>query len=850
MRTSCMGSMALVALRSKLGRSFLIAMFAVMVLGGVPHAFAQPLDSSFTYQGRLNVSGAPVSGTYDVRFRLYNAAAGGAQVGATLCSDNVAIADGAFTVRLDFGAQFAGQQRFLEIDVRQDTGLACANATGFTTLVPRQALTASPNAAYALTAGTATTATTATSATTATNATQLNGQTASFYQNAGNLTAGSIPDGRLAGTYSGALTFNNAANSITGSGAGLSNVNAAQLGGQGLSAFGRLATGQTWTAANTFNNASNAFTGTFTGGGAGLTGVNADLLDGINSTALGQLGAGQTWTAANTFSNASNSFTGNGGGLTNVNAAQLGGQALAAFGRLATNQQWTGVNNFSGVSNTFTGSQFNGGFFNGNGSGLTNVNAATIDGLDSTAFLQAVPVPLIITGSNTLGVLQAVTSTSQNSVTAMFAQITGSTVGSSALWAQATGTNFAVYAEGVGSATAVLGITETGIALNGAAITPTGVGVLATGSGTALRSDGYAEFRGAVQLTPGNSLSIGAGASPAFPLHFASMPGNKIGLFGSDPNAHYGLGVQTGTLQLYTDAPTGAIALGSGGSEFFDERVRFSGGADMIFRNNGIDAFSSIQSPYDFQIEHDRDNDNTDSWVRVFTNGTAIEQMRIEDSDEGPAKFDGAVNANGIDYAEAFKAADPTLEPGDLVVSSGNWESIVRSEKPYDAAVIGVISTRPAFVAGMSFDVEDRIDPALTVRRDAARAAGDTALEKQLTMQMSALVKQAYRPVAFMGRVPTKVIGAVNVGDHLCASSVAGRAMAMSTAGHSVGIALEASDGGEQTIMVLIQPKYHVPVAEADGEIPSDLQQFQRILAENDDLRARLERLEALLTER
>src|SRR5262245_13740889 len=108
-----------------------------------------PLGSAFTYQGELSNGGSPASGWHDLRFRLYDGAAGGSQVGATLCADDVAVADGRFTVSLDFGAQFAGQERFLEIDVRADTGLGCGDTTGYTTLSPRQPLTGAHNALLA-----------------------------------------------------------------------------------------------------------------------------------------------------------------------------------------------------------------------------------------------------------------------------------------------------------------------------------------------------------------------------------------------------------------------------------------------------------------------------------------------------------------------------------------------------------------------------------------------------------------------------------------------------------------------------------------------------------------------------
>jgi hypothetical protein len=234
------------------------------VLAGTLAAFlaatslAQPLTTAVTFQGQLDSAGTPVSGTYDLRFTLFDSAVGGAQVGPQLCSDNISIANGRFTVQLDFGAQFAGSQRFLEVAAREDTGLACAVSTGFVTLSPRQNLTAAPNAVFALSAA---------SAGAATNATQLNGQPASFYTSATNLNSGTIPDARLGATvarldtsqtFTGALTLSNPANIFSGNGAGLSGLNAGNLA-TGILPDARLSTNvallsgaQTFAGAKTF----------------------------------------------------------------------------------------------------------------------------------------------------------------------------------------------------------------------------------------------------------------------------------------------------------------------------------------------------------------------------------------------------------------------------------------------------------------------------------------------------------------------------------------------------------------------------------------------------------------------
>ncbi len=134
------------------------AVLALVVL--IAQASAQ---TSFTYQGRLDALGDPANGLYDMRFRLYDGPNTPAQLGPTQCLDNVSVTDGVFTTTLDFGSQFTGSgDRFLEIEIRQDTGLTCGNLSGFTLLAPRQQIMSAPRATVAMVASSASIATVAT----------------------------------------------------------------------------------------------------------------------------------------------------------------------------------------------------------------------------------------------------------------------------------------------------------------------------------------------------------------------------------------------------------------------------------------------------------------------------------------------------------------------------------------------------------------------------------------------------------------------------------------------------------------------------------------------------------------
>ena len=112
-----------------------------------PPGLASPqtaLSAAFTYRGQLKSGGAPINATCNIAFRLFDAGNGGAQVGGTLTQTLVVTAS-LFTTDLNFGAgAFAGSARWLDLAVRCPAG-----AGAYTTLTPRQEVTAVPNALYA-----------------------------------------------------------------------------------------------------------------------------------------------------------------------------------------------------------------------------------------------------------------------------------------------------------------------------------------------------------------------------------------------------------------------------------------------------------------------------------------------------------------------------------------------------------------------------------------------------------------------------------------------------------------------------------------------------------------------------
>lgn len=248
-------------------------------------ALADP-GTAITYQGQLKNGGTPAAGPHDLRFRLFDAAVGGRQVGGTICADDVDVVDGLFAVALDFGAVFsAGDPLFLEVDLRPDTGLSCADLGGFISLASRQALMPTPFAGYASDARNAL------SAATADNSTSLGGQPSTFYRNAANINTGTFSDARLSvniprlnapSTFSGVVTMTNPLNVIAGIGSGLTGLNASNLAG-GIVDDGLLSSNVArLNVANVFSNAGNVFVGD----GSGLFGLRV-------SNIVGQFGGAQ-----------------------------------------------------------------------------------------------------------------------------------------------------------------------------------------------------------------------------------------------------------------------------------------------------------------------------------------------------------------------------------------------------------------------------------------------------------------------------------------------------------------------------------------------------------------------------
>jgi hypothetical protein len=103
---------------------FALALLAFSTLDSqLSSAHAQ--GTAFTYNGRLNDSGNPANGIYDLQFTIYDAVTNG-NIFGVVTNSATGITNGLFTATLDFGGVFNGSNYWLEVAVQTNGGSAAS----------------------------------------------------------------------------------------------------------------------------------------------------------------------------------------------------------------------------------------------------------------------------------------------------------------------------------------------------------------------------------------------------------------------------------------------------------------------------------------------------------------------------------------------------------------------------------------------------------------------------------------------------------------------------------------------------------------------------------------------------
>jgi hypothetical protein len=290
----------------------------------------------------------------------------------------------------------------------------------------------------------------------------------------------------------------------------------------------------------------------------------------------------------------------------------------------------------------------------------------------------------------------------------------------------------------------------TGTGVNGNSVTGTGV-------------EGFSSGGTGVQGYSGSSIGVeGVGATCG--VSGTATGASGVGVYGQGPNGVVGVSSRTGWAAVAgvnnaaggigvwgaTAAVTGTAVYGASSSGGVAVRAESSGGGNLI---EGWNVGGVANRKF-----------YVDAAGNVYADGTYF----------GSGGINTSCAPNCADYAETMDADETASSygPGDVLVV--NQEGLISlSTTPYATNVVGVYSTRPAFLA----------------------RAGDT--DNQV-------------PVALVGVVPVKVSaenGPIHPGDLLTTSSTPGHAMRAPgepAPGTVIGKALGSLDSGTGVIEMLV----------------------------------------------
>lgn len=217
-----------------------------------------------------------------------------------------------------------------------------------------------------------------------------------------------------------------------------------------------------------------------------------------------------------------------------------------------------------------------------------------------------------------------------------------------------------------------------------------------------------------LQVNSVGNIGIGT-TTPSFPLSFSNTLGDKISLWRGQTGAHYGLGVQSTLLQIYTDIQDGDIAFGYGSSASFTETMRVKGNGnvgigtttpsqkltvagiiestsggftfpDGTTQSTAVSGGSGLTLPYNndsysgnddaFRIEHNGTGNILD--LRQNNTGNGHDALNIDNNGDGSAARFFNTNPNSVSPVLYVQSNSPSDEVAFFNLNNVNGGSAVR----------------------------------------------------------------------------------------------------------------------------------------------------------------------------
>jgi len=879
-------------MKNKLHQSFIaLALLALLSLNS-QLSTARAQGTEFSYQGRLNTNAVAANGFFDFKFFLYTNAAGtGTQVGPTLTQTNLGVTNGLFTASLDFGAVFTGNDTWLAISVR-------SNGVGsYTPLTPLQELLPTPYAVFANTAS---------NLSGTVSAAQLSGTVPLAHLPSGLVTndesgltfsnitvSGSLSLPEPATAYSGGsplLYADNQDNFFAGLNAGLFPLTGAYntaLGSTSLtnitSGYYNTATGVQALQDNTSGNYNTAagvqaLQANTNGALNTATGVQAlwynttgtwNTANGVDALAFNTNGSYNTADGVNALSqNTSGSYntadgvgalSGNTTGSNNVALGYQAGQSITGSSNIDIGHPGVSSDNMTirignGQTETYIA-----GVINGNGGGLTNLNALQLSGTVPLAELPATVGLLSDAGTANMFAGQYA---GNSTLTGGYNTGVGDDVlpyNSSGAYNTANGA-YALFDNGVGSYNTADGAfaleynttgsdnTATGafaLSANNVPLFVTGGGNTADGS-YALAGDesGYNNtgvgFQALEDNTNGfDNVAMGVNALQALDAGSLNYQNTAIGTYSSQNMSGGILNTAVGAYSLYSySQPTyyntglGAYSLYSLTNGSFnlglglDAGYYLDNGSDNIY----IGSYGAATDNYITRIGEFQTDTFISSWNGAFDNGVlALEQS---DTNNGLVYINGGLPGLNFGGGGSFLygyngGALGTVSPnevslswnylGDVWVSNNLSTLSLTIRGGSDLAEPFKISSDNKEVPDGSVVVIDEENPGrLKVSsqpydtRVAGILSGANGIHPGIQMQQEGVMEDG-RNVALSGRVYVQADasnGPIKPGDLLTTSSAPGRAMKVTdhlrAQGAILGKAMSGLSEGNGMVLVLV----------------------------------------------